>query len=272
MMIWKWKYICAVLLLAAPLAAQRRGGGGYGAVGRGYPDYAPAAVERGKATFVANCGFCHGPNAKGGESGPDLIRSELVIDDDSGEQIRAVILNGRADRGMPKFTMTQQQTADIAAFLHQGVKDAALRSTYKILNIVTGDAKAGQAYFNGAGKCNTCHSAAGDLKGIGARYQPVDLQTRFLSPRAGRGGGGPATAITAKVTLPSGEAVEGRMVRIDDFLIALTDARGEYRSYARHGDVPKVELHDPLQFHIDMWTKYTDKNIHDLTAYLVSLK
>jgi mono/diheme cytochrome c family protein len=261
---------------AAPgKAAPRRGGGGGG---RGYPEYDQAAVERGQRVFVATCGFCHGANAKGGEGGPDLLRSVVVLDDDEGEKIGPVILNGRLDKGMPKFPMTQEQISDIATFLHQRIKDAALRGTYRILNIVTGDPKAGEAYFNGAGKCNSCHSPTGDLKGIGSKYDPVTLQGKFLMPRGGRSRFGPAeaesdrAAIRVTVTLPSGQSFSGKLDRIDDFNVALTTAGGEYHSFTRRGDVPKVEIHDPLQAHLDMLTKYTNADMHNLTAYLVTLK
>src|SRR5207248_1281966 len=102
-----------------------------------------------------------------------LLRSPLVIDDENGNLIGPVVLGARQAQGMPKFTMTQAQIADIAAFLHEGVRAAAERGAYKVQNIVTGNPKLGEAYFNGAGKCNTCHSPAGDLKGIGAKYDPT---------------------------------------------------------------------------------------------------
>ena len=212
---------------AAPAQTQRprrAGGGG----GRGYPTYDEAAVERGKTQFVSTCGFCHGANAKGGESGPDLLRSVLVLDDENGDKIGPVVLNGRPDKGMPKFNLSGQQISDIASFLHNSIKAAALRGSYKILNIVVGDPKAGEAYFKGAGHCNTCHSTSEDLKGIGAKYDPVTLQGKFLMPRGQRYGpravpATPGSAITADVTLPSGESYSGRLERIDDFTVALTE-------------------------------------------------
>jgi mono/diheme cytochrome c family protein len=238
-----------------------------------YKDYDAATIERGKTAFVAQCAFCHGSNAKGGESGPDLIRAVPVIDDENGNLIGPIILGGRQAQGMPKFSMTQAQILDIAAFLHEGVRAAAERGTYKILNIVTGNAKAGEAYFNGTGKCNTCHSATGDLKGVGAKYDPIGLQGKFLMPV---GGGGNrkrnSSAIVVTVTMPSGQAFKGTLERIDDFDISLTDAGGEYHSFVRNGNIPKVELNDPVKFHYDMLTKYTDTDIHNLTAYLVTLK
>jgi cytochrome c oxidase cbb3-type subunit 3 len=272
-------WIAVVLPLCAqnPSGGGRGGRGGGGGAGRGYPAYDQAAVERGQKQFVSACGFCHGPGGKGGEGGPDLLRSEIVLDDDNGEKIGPVILNGRPDKGMPKFPLTPAQISDIRVFLHLRIKDAALRGTYKILDIVTGDPKAGAAYFNGAGKCNTCHSPAGDLKGVASKYDPVALQGKFLMPRGGRGGAfanpeqGNA-AIIVTVTLASGQSFQGKLERIDDFNVALTDRAGEYHSFARNGDTPKVELKDPLQAHYDLLRKYTDTDMHNLTAYLVTLK
>jgi cytochrome c oxidase cbb3-type subunit III len=259
---------------APPNAPRRRGGGGGGRI---YPASDEATVQRGQKQFLATCAFCHGSNAKGGESGPDLLRSVLVLDDEHGDKIGPVIRNGRLDKGMPRFSLTDEQISDISAFLLDRVKAAALRGTYQILNIVVGDAKAGAAYFNGAGKCSTCHSVTGDLAHIGSKYEPVDLQQKFVMPRTGRMGfmspeGPMSKPITVTVTLPSGESVSGKLERVDDFNVALTDTNGEYRSFARNGDVPKVETHDPLQAHTEMLMKYKDADIHNLTAYLVTLK
>ena len=265
----------ALVLCGAQLAAQetvriRRPGGG---AGMDYKDYDAATLERGKTAFVSQCGFCHGSNAKGGESGPDLIRSVQVIDDENGNLIGPIIRGGRQAQGMPKFDMTQAQVSDIVAFLHEGVRAAAERGTYKILNIVTGNAKAGEAFFNGAGKCNTCHSPGGDLKGIGAKYDPITLQGRFLMPVGGRTNQRRTSSpIIVTVTLPAGKTFKGTLERIDDFNVALTDANGDYYSFARNGEVPKVELADPIKAHYDMLPKYTDADMHNLTAYLVTLK
>jgi cytochrome c oxidase cbb3-type subunit III len=269
------RWVLVLLLGAIPLVAQntpatgvRRPGGG---AGLDYKAYDAVTLERGKATFQSQCGFCHGSNARGGESGPDLLRSQLVRDDEDGNLIAPVVMNGRPGAGMPKFELPRAQILEIAAFLHEGVRAAAERGTYKVLNIVTGDAKAGEAYFNGAGKCSMCHSAGGDLKGVGAKFDPVTLQGRILMP-VGRGGRGRTPPIAVRVTLPSGKSFEGTLERIDDFTVSLTEANGDYHSFARKGVVPKVVLKDPIQQHFDMLTKYTDTDIHNLTAYLVTLK
>jgi mono/diheme cytochrome c family protein len=282
------KAALAVLLGAAiQLAGQTprggRGGGEPAKAGRGgagagnvYTIYDEVTLQRGKALFTAQCGFCHGANAKGGESGPDLLRAVPVLDDEDGNLIGPIVLNGRADRGMPKFNLNKEQISDIAAFLHEGIRAAAQRQTYQLPNIVTGNAAAGKAYFNGAGKCSTCHSPAGDLRRVGAKYDPVTLQGKFLMPRGGRGPYNPAEAptnpITVTVTFPDGKTFNGRLERIDDFNVALTDAKSEYHSFSREGDIPKMVLHDPLQAHFDLLPKYTDADMHNLTAYLVTLK
>jgi cytochrome c oxidase cbb3-type subunit 3 len=254
-----------------PIPPQRRGGGG----GRTYPTYEAGAVERGQKQFLATCGFCHGSNAKGGESGPDLLRSVLVLDDDHGDKIGPVILHGRPDKGMPKFDFTNEQISDISAFLLDRIKAAALRGTYQILNIVVGDPKAGQAYFEQ--HCTSCHSATGDLAHIAAKYSPVDLQQRIVMPRQGRSGFMQPSApemkpITVTVTLRSGQSFSGNLERIDDFNVSLTDANGDYHSFTREGNDPKVATTDPLKSHTEMLSKYTDADIHNLTAYLVTLK
>ncbi len=239
--------------------------------------YDAATVEHGQKLYQSSCSFCHGANAKGGETGPNLVRSDVVLHDEDGNLIGQVVHNGRPDKGMPKFPFTNDQIYQISAFLHERVRAAAERGNYQVLNIVTGDPKKGEAYFNGAGRCATCHSVTGDLAHIASRFQPLDLQQHIVMPREGKGeaGSGPSAKSqqrTVSVTLPSGQSIKGRLVSIDDFTVSLIDDGGDYRSFPRQGDLPKIEVHDPLQAHTDLLRKYTDADIHNLTAYLVTLK
>ena len=240
-----------------------------------------AAVTRGEKLLVDQCGFCHGANARGGSGGPDLTRSALVQTDEDGKQLGEFLAAGRPDKGMPKFDLPRGQIADLAAFLHAAIYANANRRLYRILDIVVGDAKAGQAYFSGAGRCASCHSPAGDLKGVGARYEPATLQGRLLLPRGReRPAGSPPvplyadpTALQVTVTPSPGAAVSGGLVRLTDFEVTLYDAgTGRIRSWLRDGDTPKVTVVDPLQAHVDHLTKWTDAEMHNMTAYLTSLK
>jgi mono/diheme cytochrome c family protein/small nuclear ribonucleoprotein (snRNP)-like protein len=247
----------------------------------------PEAVERGGALFVAKCGGCHGATAKGTNRAPDLVRSLLVLDDEKGILIAPVLRDGRPAKGMPKLGLTEPQISDIVAWMHVQTYAADHRNTYLFLDALTGDAKAGEAYFNGKGTCNKCHNPAEDLKGIGAKYDAHNLQGRWLQPRGfgrgggggrgGRGGGGGAAAVsrstvTVTVTMADGKKLEGTLDRIDDFNVALRDASGEFHSINRDGNSPKVEVHDPLRAHVDLLKIYTDTDIHNVTAYLASLK
>ena len=254
----------------APQRAFSGGGGNYEQVD-------PAVLDRAQKLYQANCSFCHGANAKGGESGPNLVRSLVVLHDEHGAQIGQVVLNGRVEKGMPKFPFSEQQVSDISAFLHDKVRAAALRGTYQILNIVTGDPKKGEAYFNGEGGCAGCHSVKGDLAHIASKMEPVDVQQHIVMPREGRNfaGRGPEAkgqAITVKVTTASGQELHGVLDHIDDFNVAFTDDAGERLSFVRNGDVPKVDLTDPMKAHTALLAKYTDSDIHNLTAYLETLK
>jgi cytochrome c oxidase cbb3-type subunit III len=236
----------------------------------------PAVVQRGRQIFSANCSFCHGSDARGGEGGPNLIRSELVLNDKNGELIATVVQNGRPDKGMPKFDLSLEEIASIATFIHS-MPVGGRAETTGVVDPLVGDAKAGEAYFNGPGKCASCHSVSGDLTGIGAKYTDVRaLQGAMLSGGAAvtQGYAGlPASARkTVTVTLQSGETVKGQLDQIDDFLVALTDSDGNYHSYVRQGDNPKVTISNPLQPHFDMLRNFKDDDIHNLTAYLVTLK
>ena len=242
------------------------------------PPADPAVVQHGKQVFAVSCGFCHGSDARGGETGPNLVRSQLVLDDQHGELISSVIRNGRMDKGMPKFEMGDTDISDIATFLHSLPTNIRGLPSSAPINILIGDAKEGEEYFNGHGKCNTCHSVSGDLAGIGAKYDPKTLQNLLVSGGGGGsgfgGGTGSASRVpptTVTVTLPSGRKYEGKLAHLDAFNVALTSGEA-YRSFAINSGTPKVEVHNPLQPHIDMLPNFKDTDIHNLTAYLVTVK
>lgn len=240
----------------------------------------PAAFKRGGQDFAKLCSGCHGVAARGGPGAPDLVRSLLVLDDEKGILIAPVLREGRPDKGMPNLGLAEQQISDLVAWLHVQTYAAGHRGTYIFGNVVTGDAKKGEVYFNTAGKCNTCHSVTGDLAGIGAKYQSLSLQSRWLQPRPPRRRSQASAASsedsralpTVTVTLTSGQSFSGALEHIDDFTVALRDSSGEFHSFTRNGATPKVEVHDPLKAHTDMLGQYTDADIHNVTAYLVTLK
>ncbi len=263
-------YIVLLLGAGVPLCAQEPGVVGSASAIQGSKEK-PDAVERGGKLFASKCGGCHGPAGKGTKTAPDLIRSVLVLDDEKGILIAPVIHKGRPDKGMPAFNLPDDQVADIVAWLHVQTYAADHRNTYVYLNVVTGDPKKGEAYFNGAGGCSGCHSVTGDLKGIASKFDPHALQNRWLQPRSvGRGAAKTATTVT--VTLASGQKLTGTVDRIDDFNVSFHDASGDYHSIDRNGNKPLVEVHDPLKVHIDLLRKLTDPDIHNVTAYLVTLK
>jgi cytochrome c oxidase cbb3-type subunit 3 len=223
------------------------------------------AIERGHKQFGQSCGFCHGPDATGAR-GPDLVRSPLVAHDVKGDKIGEVIRLGRPDKGMPAMPLTDEQILDIAAFLHaraaEALHSAHVPNEYPVEKLLTGNPEAGKVFFNGAGGCQGCHSATGDLAAIATKYSPIDLQARMLYP------GGKHTIVV--VTLPSDEQIKGPLAHSDDFVIALRDASGWYRSFSR--DRVKVELQDPLAAHRDLLEKITAVDMHNLFAYLETLK
>jgi cytochrome c oxidase cbb3-type subunit III len=252
--------------------AERRPAGNSFMISRAVPD--PAAVERGQKIFVASCGFCHGARANGGETGPDLVRSPIALDDDEGNLIGPIILKGRPDKGMPPVPLTAAQIKDVAAFLRARQQEAINRGSYKILNVVTGDPKKGEAYFTGTGKCNACHSPTGDLAGVAKRFDPVALQARFLYPQTRMRRGAAATAskpVEVTVTQSNGSTVAGRLEYLDEFNVALRDASGEYHSFTRDNGL-KVEVRDPLAIHEQLLQHYSDADMHNILAYLETLK
>ena len=245
-----------LLVTAAHLSAQRGGRAG-GPVDQ-------AAVERGKGLYASNCSFCHGSQGTGSEQAPPLVRNFLVGQDRNGEVIGPVIKAGRISAGMPSFASLQPgEISDLVVFLHfrnTEARGGGLPETA----LLTGDAKAGLEYFNGAGRCNTCHSPTGDLKGVGSKYTPLPLTIAFLTPTTSK-------PIEVKVTLPSGQTVSGTLKSIDEFVVSLDDSSGEYHSWSRDR-LKAVEVMDPLAPHRAMLIKYTDPDIRNLLAYLVTLK
>jgi cytochrome c oxidase cbb3-type subunit 3 len=240
---------------------------------------APSLATRGQQAFIQQCAFCHGADARGGaQGGSDLLLSPIVLDDVGGAGLAKFLAVGRPEKNMPKFALPRPRVAEIAAFLHARVGAASEGRTSKV-DILVGDPKAGEAYFNGPGRCTTCHSVTGngDLARIGAKYDPVKLQGRMVVPR-GRGGwpAGDENAgdlpLRATVTLPSGERVTGDVLYLSDFYVTLKDASGKRHTVGRRGDVPKVEVADPLHAHVAQLRTLSDTAMHDLTAYLATLK
>ncbi|WP_336963136.1 c-type cytochrome [Sphingobium aquiterrae] len=248
----------------------RRGGGNRADATRTFlglgaaPD--PEAAKRGAPIFAENCAACHGPDARGG-IGPNLLYSGQVLDDDHGEKLVPFLTAGRPEKGMPPFAqLGDKGLADITEFLHQQVENYANRGTYQNTNnLLVGDAKKGAAYFKAT--CTSCHSATGDLKGVGAKFRPLDLQRSMIFPSREDH---PARMVRATVTTPQG-SVEGRVTRIDDFTIALVDAAGLSYAFRRDPDV-KVALKDPLQWHKDFSYRLKDNEMTNLVTYLATLK
>jgi mono/diheme cytochrome c family protein len=268
----------AALVAALPLAlaaqAPAAGRAGRGAAGRApafptRPAAPPTVIAHGQQVFEANCSFCHGDDARGGSVGPNLVRAQVVLDDKNGELITPIVHGSLASAGMPTFDLSDSDIAAVAAWLHN--QPLGNRGAASSLDILVGNAAAGKAYFEGAGKCSSCHAVTGDLAGIGAKFDPKQLQNAIVSGRAGRGGAaGPETTVT--VTLPSGQVIEGKLDKLSAFTVALTEKDGVYRSFVINGDTPQVVVHNPLQAHIDMLRTWKDSDIHNLTAYLATLK
>ena len=286
--------LSVVALLGAMLVAQEpapgqgsgggrgRGGGAPPAAGRGRGrGFDAEAIARAKPVYEPQCGFCHGLDARGRAGGPDLARSLVVLADTGGKELAGFLRAGRPERGMPAFpNLTDQQISDIAEFLHERLEAARSRAATDTMASLVGDAKAGATYFNGPGRCTTCHSISGDLAGIGAKYDPPTLQGRLVNPRPGGGGFGrgqpavisPRATRTVTVTLANGQAVSGTLDFISEFAVTLIEKSGARRTFKRDGDVPKVVVSDPLQAHFDMLRTFRDKDMQDLTAYLWTLK
>ena len=228
--------------------------------------YPPDLVKSGRDLFRQDCSFCHGRDAGGGETGPDLTRSKLVAADVDGEKISIVVRNGRPDKGMPPFDRSEEQIASLVAYIHTQQYRALTRTGGRkgvdVADLQTGNVEAGKKYFEGAGGCATCHSPTGDLAGINSRLRGLELEEQMLYPKHAKS--------KVAVTLASGQIVSGTLAYRDEFTIGMIDSTGSYRSW-RTSDV-RYKVDDPANAHVELFSKYTDDDVHNLMAYLQSLR
>jgi cytochrome c oxidase cbb3-type subunit 3 len=246
----------------------------------------PAVIARGKQLFTTNCVSCHGADLRGGVTGgPNLLRSATVLMDQHGELILPIVRGARAERGMPPLPIPDDDVVAIAEYIHSVLatargQGAPPESENPPPNALVGDAKAGEVYFKA--NCTSCHSPTGDLAGIGTRLDEAKaLQNYWVVGGGGGGGrggrGGPSAPserrrVTATVTMPNGEKVQGQVLRLDNFFVTLLLEDGRQRTIRREGDLPKVDVKDPLEYHKKLPAILTDKDMHDVTAYLATLK
>jgi cytochrome c oxidase cbb3-type subunit III len=262
--------------------AVRRGAGGF-VPGQKRPPGDPVEIARGKTIYGISCTGCHGADLRGGDlGGPNLLRSQTALADQEGERIIPIIEGSRQANGMPAIPMSRTDAKAVSAYVRSILETIGRQGMPPSVgqvapSVLVGNAAAGQVYF--AAKCGACHSATGDLKGIATRIaDPKALQNAWVSGGGGgrRGGGGgnasSARTVTATVTSDAGEKTEGRLVHIDDFLVTLALPDGTLRSFRRIGESPKIEVNDPMKGHRDLLPIYTDKDMHDVTAFLVTLK
>lgn len=262
-----------------PAGGGRARGGVMGAGPADAPYVEAALADRGRTVWAAECINCHGTQARGTNNGPNLTRSLVVLKDRYGSELGPFLKGGhKMQSGAAASTLTDDQIVNLAHFLRQRVNDSFRGSPlFQAQNVLTGDAKAGAAFFNGAGKCASCHTATTlSLAGIGGRYEAIDLQQRFLFPGGGRGGRGrggppPISAVKVTVTPATGESVSGTLVQMDDFNVSLRDSAGVYRTFKR-GPGVKIVKDDPLAAHHALLETITDKDMHDVVAYLETLK
>jgi cytochrome c oxidase cbb3-type subunit 3 len=224
----------------------------------------PAQIENGQALFVQHCAFCHGKEADGGETGPDLTRSRLVRADVRGNLIGEVIRNGRPEKGMPPFTLSVQDTSALSAFIHDQKRKADSqhggRKGVDAADLQTGNVETGKKYF--ASNCASCHSPTGDLSGVASRYEGLKLEQRMLYPQDVKS--------KVSVTTSSGQTIMGKLAYQDEFTVGLIDDSGQYRSWST--SEVKYKIDAPVEAHAGLLAKYSDDDIHNLMAFLQTLR
>jgi mono/diheme cytochrome c family protein len=222
----------------------------------------------GETLFQQNCAFCHGRDAMGGETGPDLTQSKLVLTDTDGSKISEVVRQGRTNgnKKMPGFQFSSPELGSLVAFIRAREAAAAAmvggRRGVEVADLQTGNAESGKTYFNGAGGCAKCHSPTGDLAGVARRFEGLQLEERMLYPRDAKS--------TVVVTLSSGQKVKGTLAYLDEFTVGLNDSSGTYKSWPVEN--VKFKVDSPVDAHVEQFNKYTDNDIHNLMAYLQTLR
>jgi cytochrome c oxidase cbb3-type subunit III len=273
--------------------AQGRGGGGAGR-GPNFPQQqrplADAAIlGRGKGLYESNCAACHGIDLRGGQQGgPNLLRSQTLLSDKAGELVIPIVRGGRPTPPagmppMPAFSFPDDDVKAIAEYLHGVLKQAGrqgrppIDETVPPERVLVGDAAAGQTFVNA--KCSQCHSITGDLQHLASRVaDPRELQNLWIAGgegggRGGRGGrGGEGKPAITVITPASGGRVEGRLVRIDDFIVSVVQDNGTRRTFVRNGSDPTIEIRDPASAHRALVPTLADTDMHNVTAYLWTLK
>jgi cytochrome c oxidase cbb3-type subunit III len=251
-----------------------------------------AVIARGKGLYESNCAACHGIDLRGGQQGgPNLLRSQLVLGDKDGEQIMPVVQRGRPNPRagappMPPFPLPPDDIKAIAEYFHSVLALAGAQGrppegeVVPPERVLVGDAAAGQAYFSAT--CATCHSVDGDLKALASRVRdPRELQDLWVSGGRGRGGRGADAEggdtmqrqpVTVTVTPASGPPLEGRLVRVDDFTVSLILADGTRKTFVRTATGLKVVVHDPAEAHRKLVSALAEKDMHNVTAYLWTLR
>ncbi|HEX3745295.1 MAG TPA: c-type cytochrome [Bryobacteraceae bacterium] len=265
----------------------RAGRGGRGGAAGNFPQQtrqlaSPDVIARGKAVYGVNCTACHGSDLRGGDQGgPSLLRSLVALSDQHGELVSPIIHGSRQDKGMPAFNLSEEDSVAVAEYIHSVLAQVGRQARppgspdLAEINILVGNVAAGASFFKS--NCASCHSADGDLHGIAGKFEdPRELQNTWVSGGGGGGrgarGGQGGDRETVSVTLSNGEKFEGRLVHKDDFLVTLLTADGTRRSFTRNGDIPRVVVHDPNEAHKKLAMTLNDKSMHDVTAYLATLK
>jgi cytochrome c oxidase cbb3-type subunit III len=256
----------ALVLFPAPAIAGQAGSAGIPVPPPAHQSYAAPIIASGSDLFQRNCAFCHGRDAGGGETGPDLTRSKLVSADIKGENIEGVVQNGRVEKGMPRFSLSAPELTSLVAFIHsqqdKAMSQTGTRRGVDVSDLQTGNVEAGKRYFNGTGGCASCHSVIGDLSGIASRYQGLKLEQQMLYPKD-------AKSIVA-VTLPSGKVFKGTLAYLDEFTVILIGPEGVYHSWS--ASTVKYKVDAPVNAHVELFDKYTDDDIHNLMAYLQTIR
>ncbi|MEZ2347665.1 c-type cytochrome [Terriglobus sp. RCC_193] len=233
----------------------------------------PKAVEHGKQVYTQKCASCHAADLRGTDTGVNILRSQPALTDHGNDHLTPIMLGQWTGMQTHKVDISNADAAAVGAYVRSllaliGSQGRAPYDAMKQPNIVVGDAVIGKTTF--AKTCGSCHSVDGDLKGFARRVSsPKLMQQAWLR---GTYLGATPVVVTATVTEPGKAAVAGTLIHVDDFLVTLKVEDGTQETFVRNGAVPKVVVKDPLDAHRTLLPKYTDKDIHDITAYLVTLK
>ncbi len=223
----------------------------------------PAAIERGKQTYLGSCAGCHGATGEGGR-GPNL-RDGKLIRRSNDQQVFQTVQKGVPGSDMPGSPLPEDQVWAVVAYVRALGAPASSMA-------VAGDKVHGERVYRAAG-CANCHAINGqggalgpDLTNIGGTRSYGLLRESVEKPGERLAAGfQPAT-----VTTRDGRTVAGMVKNHTNYNLQLVDKSGELHLF-QAADLADVRFTMKSPMPEGYAAKLGKEDMTDLLAYLSGL-